>query len=187
MSARRSLWDRLIRRDPHADTATELYGRLVTASRTPVLYADIGAPDTPEGRLEVLVLHVVLVLRRLAKEGPEAAELSRALSETFVTDMDDCLREMGVSDISVARKVKKAAAALFDRLRDYGRALDAKDQGALQNLLATHVLESPSAGDTPSLAMATRLAGMTLAAEQRLASAAMRDILTGRTSFEITG
>lgn len=161
--------------------ASELYGRLVAAARAPALYADIGAPDTPDGRLEVLVLHMVLVLRRLAAEGPGATELSRALSETFVTDMDDCLREMGVSDIAVARKVKKAAAALFDRLKDYGAALDGRDREALAGLLGQHVLVSAA-----NAAGATALAGHAIEAERRLSGAALAEIVSGAVSLVLT-
>ncbi|MGE0627630.1 MAG: ubiquinol-cytochrome C chaperone family protein [Hyphomicrobiaceae bacterium] len=132
-------------RNDEARTASELYGRLVARSRAPWFYAGLGVPDTPEGRLEMVMLHVVLALRRLAAEGQPGQLLARALTETFVTDMDDCLREMGVGDIAVAGKVKKAAAALYDRNRDYGEALaippgDPGDGDKLAGLLAEHVL-----------------------------------------------
>lgn len=178
MPAHRSLWDVLTRRKPHDGTATELYGRLVAQARTPAFYAVHGAPDTPEGRLELIVLHIVLLLRRLAKEGEAASGLSQAISETFVTDMDDCMREMGVSDISVARKVKKAAAALFDRMRDYCAALDRGDQAALSALIATHIYEAtePAAG-------ARRIAAYAIAADERMSRALLADIARGGISF----
>lgn len=177
MPAFRPLWGLLTRRSDPSSTASELYGRLVTQARTPALYADLGAPDTPDGRLELVILHVVLMLRRLA-DAPQAAELSRALTETFVTDLDDNLREMGVSDIGVPRKVKKAAAALFDRSRDYGRALDAADSAELSRLIGIHVL--------PPAAPAGQAEGMArymLGAASHLAAASIEDILAGRVSF----
>ena len=54
------------------DTATELYGRLVAQARRPAFYAALGVPDTPEGRLELIMLHMVLMLRRLGREGEAA-------------------------------------------------------------------------------------------------------------------
>ena len=139
MPANRPPWGLLPRRNVHAATAAELYDRLVAQARSPTFYAELGVPDTPEGRLECLMLHVVLMLRRLAHEGAGAAPLAQALAEAFVTDMDDCLREMGVGDMAVATKVKKAAAALFDRSRDYGNALTAGGTGALADLIGMHV------------------------------------------------
>lgn len=178
MPAHRSLWDVLTRRKPHDDTATDLYGRLVAQARTPAFYAVHGVPDTPEGRLELIVLHLVLLLRRLARDGEPGSALSQAISETFVTDMDDCMREMGVSDISVARKVKKVAAALFDRIRDYGAALDEADSDALAALIARHIQEAvePAAG-------ARRIAAFAFDAEARLARATLDEIKRGTTPF----
>lgn len=178
MPARRSLWDILIRRNPHADMATELYGRLVTAAREPAFYATLGAPDTPEGRFEVLVVHVVLLVRRLTRDGEAMAGLARALSETFITDMDDCLREMGVSDISVAKKVNKAAAALFDRLRDYGGALENGDRDALAGQLASHVLVTSGVGPE-----ALRLAAYVIASEQLLSRTQLDEVTAGAIAF----
>ncbi len=177
MPAFRPLWGLLTRRDDPAQTASELYGRLVTQARTPALYADLGVPDTPDGRLELVVLHVVLALRRIGRD-PQAAELARALTETFVTDMDDNLREMGVSDIAVARKVKKAAAALFDRSRDYGRALDAADAALLAELVGNHVLPAPAPAGH-----ADAIAHYMLASEIQLAAATIADILAGQVRF----
>lgn len=121
--------------------ASELYGRVVAQSRLPAFYGVYGVPDTPEGRLEAIVMHLVLVIRRLRREGEAGDRLARAVAEAFVTDMDDCMREMGISDLTVPRKVKKAAGALWDRARDYGAALDTAERPALTALLAQHVTE----------------------------------------------
>lgn len=169
MTEKRSFWSLLPRRNDLSRTASNLYGHLVAQARNPAFYADMGTPDTPEGRLELIVLHVVLVLRRLKSDGQAGADLGRALAETFVRDMDDCLREMGVGDISVAKKVKKAAAALFDRSRDYGAALDSADDTALARLIATHVLEL-AADETPPAA------ARNMAAYARQAEALLADV-----------
>ena len=100
-------------------------------ARAPALYADLGVPDTAEGRLEMVMLHTVLVIERLRLEGEAAEELSRALTERFITDLDDCLREMGVGDLTVPKKVKKAAAALYDRTLACRAALAETGTGSL--------------------------------------------------------
>ncbi len=95
--------------------AKQLYGSIVTQARQPVFYTACGIPDTAQGRFEIIVLHVALMMRRLQGEGRAGQALARTLGETFVTDMDDTMREMTFSDLAVPREVKKIAAALYDR------------------------------------------------------------------------
>lgn len=104
-------------------TARSLYGSIVTQARSSGLYAAWGLPDTPEGRFEIIALHLVLVLRRLAREGERGSALGQALTEAFVVDLDDTLREMTVGDLAVPRHVKHAIAVLHERYSTYGDAL----------------------------------------------------------------
>lgn len=113
------------RRAAASRRAEELYGSVVTAARHPAFYKDMGVPDTPEGRFELVALHLFLALEGL-KRDPTAAEFSQRTIETFVTDMDDCMREMGVGDMAVGKKVKRAAAAFYERAGAYRRALAAR-------------------------------------------------------------
>jgi cytochrome b pre-mRNA-processing protein 3 len=112
-------------------TASEIYGSIVASARQKTFYAAWGIPDTREGRFEMVVLHVALVMLRLELAEPSGAVLSRALAEAFIGDMDDNMREIGIGDLAVPRKIKKAGAALFDRHRDYGAALMARDSAEL--------------------------------------------------------
>lgn len=179
MIASTSPWNR---RRAIVRTASELYGRLVARAREPWLYADVGVPDSPEGRLELLLMHMVLMLERLKATGPAGSPLARALTETFVTDMDDCLREMGVGDLTVPRKVKKAAAALYDRSRDYGEALRARDRARLAALLATHVW-SGAPSDDAAASRGLRLAGYALDLAEALGGLADAAVLEGSISL----
>ncbi|MGE0761357.1 MAG: ubiquinol-cytochrome C chaperone family protein [Pirellulaceae bacterium] len=147
-----NLTDRFRQNRQRARTATEIYGRLVTLARSPGYYSRLGIPDTPEGRLEMVLTHVVLILLRLRNEPTAEQQLAQAIAERFVTDVDDNMREMGVSDIKVPQKVKKAAAALYDRTRDYAAALQAGDDATLARLLATHLLGSPRDATLPPAA-----------------------------------
>lgn len=115
--------------------ATELYGAVVTFARRPGLYEGIGVADTPEGRYEALVLHLFLVMERLRAAGEAAAQQSQSLLEAFVTDLDDNMREMGIGDLTVPKKVKKAAAAFYDRAEVYRAAMASGDK-ELADLLA---------------------------------------------------
>ena len=135
-------------RSSHTRTAREIYGSIVASARQETFFAKWGVPDTREGRFEMLALQVALVMRRLGRAGAEGAALARTLGETFITDMDDNMREIGISDIVVPRKVKAAAAALYDRHRDYGRALDTGDTNALAQLIGASISGS---SDLPGL------------------------------------
>ena len=115
-------------------TARSLYGSIVTQARSPGVYAQWGVPDTPDGRFEMIVLHLVLALRRLSREGEPGRALGQALTETFVVDLDDTLREMTVGDLAVPRHVKRAVAVVQDRYARYGAGLDSpQPDGVLNN------------------------------------------------------
>ena len=129
----------LPRKSDLSRTAAKIYGSIVASARQETFFAAWGVPDTIEGRFEMLALQVAVVMRRLGQAGPAGVDLSRAVAETFMTDLDDNMREIGIGDLAVPRKIKKAAAALYDRHRDYGAALAAGDGEALGRAIQTAV------------------------------------------------
>jgi cytochrome b pre-mRNA-processing protein 3 len=100
-----------------------LYSAIVTAARQHRFYAEWGVPDTVDGRFEMIVLHLFLVLDRLLGE-KDHEQLAQALTDQFFADMDRSLREMGVGDLSVGKKVRKMAEAYYGRVTAYGKAID---------------------------------------------------------------
>jgi cytochrome b pre-mRNA-processing protein 3 len=78
-----------------------------------------------EGRFELYTLHVVLLLRRLKRQGPQAAETGQALFDAYIRGLDDALREMGVGDLSVGKKMRKLGEAFYGRVKSYDQALQA--------------------------------------------------------------
>lgn len=139
MLTRLRLW-----RDRH-EKARSLYGSIVTQARSRGFYAHWGVPDTAEGRFEMIVLHLVMVLHRLGREGQAGQRLAQALTEAFAVDLDDNLREMTVGDLAVPRHVKRAVGALHERHVSYGAALAASDDGPLTAALHAR-LEAVGAG-----------------------------------------
>jgi len=130
----------------HKAAVPRLYEAIVAAARRPAFYRDGGVPDTLDGRFELLVLHVWLVLRRLKTEG--AAELGQALFDEMFSDMDESLREIGVSDLGVGRRVKEMARALYGRMAAYDEGLAAPAaalEGALARNLYGTLSEPPAA------------------------------------------
>lgn len=158
--------------------AMDLYGAVVTQARDPALFTMMGVSDTPQGRYEMLALHLVLVLERLRAGGERHKAFSQLLVETFVTDMDDCMREMGVGDLSVPKKVKRAAGGLYDRTLAYRAALGDPTGAELATRLDENVWQGSA--EAGQLAM---LAGYARRVERHLAGLAAEKLVAGAASF----
>ena len=144
---------RLFKPRPAQLAGRALYARAVAQSRTPALYADLGAPDTPEGRFEIYSLHVYLLLERLKGQGEQAAETAQALFDTYVSALDHALRELGVGDLSVGKRMRKLGEAFYGRVNSYEAALAAApDLSLLEALLARTVYDGGDARHAPALA-----------------------------------
>lgn len=164
------------RRAEDRRTAIDFYGAIVTQARQPAFFASHGVLDTPEGRTALIILLMYPALERLQSAGAREQRVARYLSETFVTDIDDCLREMGVGDMSVPKKVKRAAQALGEHCLAYRRAAGAQDPAtALAAELATTI---PGLEQNPSAARA--LARMTLDTSARLGAAPVDQVRAGK-------
>ncbi len=94
-------------------------------ARQPVFYEALKAADTVEGRFELYTLHVVLLLHRLKGQGSQAAETAQGLFDAYLRGLDDALREMGVGDLSVGKKMRKLGEAFYGRVKSYDGALEA--------------------------------------------------------------
>ena len=153
---------RWFRKDQTQSQAETLFAALNEAARAPALYADAGAPDTVEGRFEVLGLHVYLAMRRLKRDAPASDRLSAALQEVFFRRLDDALREIGVGDLSIGRKIRGLAEAFYGRATAYEKAF-AEGSGALAAALARNVFESADPAKARLLANYARKADHRLA------------------------
>ena len=120
----------LFRRRARSDTISTLYGTIVAQARLTCFYREYGVPDTVNGRFDLLVLHLVLVLDRLADE-PQLRELGQALFDHFCTDMDRNLREMGVGDLSVPKQMQRVGEAFYGRAQAYRAGLARDGEQAL--------------------------------------------------------
>lgn len=115
----------------HKDVVFGLYTALVEEARNPVLYADYGIPDTLDGRFDSIVLHLTLfglATNDTLAEDKALKDLGKNMIGVFLKDMDRNLREIGVGDLSVGKKVKKMASALYGRIDAYSRALSGRDK-----------------------------------------------------------
>ena len=103
-------------RRAHAEAAHRLYDEVVKQARTPLLYSELGVPDTPEGRFEMVALHAALLIRRLRAAGGPGRALGQALFDLMFADMDASMRELGVGDLGVGKQVQRLAGQFYARL-----------------------------------------------------------------------
>ncbi|OYX12984.1 MAG: hypothetical protein B7Z15_08885 [Rhizobiales bacterium 32-66-8] len=132
----------LFRRKSPSDTIERLYGAIVAQARQPAFYMDFAVPDTVEGRFELLLLHTFLVCHRLKGASGDGQAMSQQVFDTFLDDMDRTLREMGVGDLAVPKRMKKIGQAFYGRTASYDNAL-VDGPGALEASLARNVYERP--------------------------------------------
>jgi cytochrome b pre-mRNA-processing protein 3 len=125
-------------RMPPRGTIEAIYGMIVTQAREPLFYRDFGVSDTVNGRFDLLLLHLWLVLRRIRPiEG--GAELAQALFDRFCDDMDANLREMGVGDLAVPKRMQAFGEAFYGRMAAYDMALT-EGEAALAQALCKNIL-----------------------------------------------
>ena len=151
--------------------AQNLYEAIVAAARQPKFYQDWLVPDNVDGRFDMIVLHVFLVLDRLKDD---TTNMRQELTNAFFNDMDRSLREMGVGDLSVGKKVRKMAEAFHGRVRAY---VLAKEQGNLVEALQRNVYAADEKAD------ARELATWMGKAQNILAATATQDILIAKLNF----
>ena len=89
-----------------------------------MFYSLFGVPDTLNGRFDMITLHMFIVLRRLKDIGEDGVKLSQDLFDIMFADMDQNLREMGVGDLSVGKKVKALATAFYGRIGAYDNGIN---------------------------------------------------------------
>jgi cytochrome b pre-mRNA-processing protein 3 len=142
-------------------TIEAIYGMIVTQAREPLFYRDLGVPDTVNGRFDLLVLHLWMVLGRL-KSLPEGAGLSQALFDRFCNDMDDNLREMGVGDLTVPKRMQAFGEAFYGRAAAYDLALTAGEE-PLAQALCKNILNGEGIENARQLALYAKSAIAALA------------------------
>jgi cytochrome b pre-mRNA-processing protein 3 len=170
------------REDPHGNIR-RLYGAIVAQARTPEFYTDYGVPDTVEGRFDMVVLHVYLVFRRLAEAGEIARVHGQEMFDLFIEDMDANMRELGIGDLSVPRKMQAMAEGYYGRAGVYDTAL--RDAG--DGKLAAALLRNVYAGNENTEAGARRLARYVRHAAKGLADTKTGEIESGAIAFPDPG
>jgi cytochrome b pre-mRNA-processing protein 3 len=152
-----------------------LYEAIVAAARHARFYEDMGVADTIDGRFEMVVVHLFLVLNRLKGEGVE--DLRQNLTDEFFADMDRSLRELGVSDVAVGKKVRKIAESYYGRVTAYDRALSVGPE-MLEQAISRNIY--PEGASLESIRAMTAYFGN---AAQQLGVISLEQILLGELRF----
>lgn len=148
------LFSRFFERRRREQVVSDLYIGAVEQARRPAYYTAFGVPDTLEGRYDMIILHVWMVLRRLTRLGQEPT--GRALIELMFADMDRNLREMGVTDLRVGKRVLNMAEAFYGRAGAYDKALG-EGEAALTAALERNVYQSAEKGAGAPAALARHI------------------------------
>jgi cytochrome b pre-mRNA-processing protein 3 len=129
----------------------KIHGGIVAAARQEAFYAGYGVPDTVEGRFEMVTLHAMLALRALRHAPAPGPAMASALSDTVFRHFDETLREMGVGDASIAKRMMQLAGAFVGRCSAYEAALAAGELTPLEAALHRNIF-APQSGDSVRLA-----------------------------------
>ncbi len=132
---------RLLNRRARRKQAERLHEDIIAQSRQPLFYAQLGVPDTMLGRYEMVCLHAYLVLTRLNRESEEGHQLAQTLHNLIFDDFDVALREAGLGDMGVGKRIKKLARNLHGRISVYEAGL-ASDDEELEAILRRNMYAS---------------------------------------------
>jgi cytochrome b pre-mRNA-processing protein 3 len=115
------------------------YDLLTRAARDPVFFESMNVPDTVMGRFEMLSVSLILYFRRTATAGDAVKAIAQAVVEAFFEDLDHSMRELGIGDNGVPKRMKKLAGMFYGRLDSYARSLESNDIDALDAALRRNI------------------------------------------------
>jgi cytochrome b pre-mRNA-processing protein 3 len=160
-------------------TSAAIYLAVVKQARSPAFYSALAVPDTVDGRFDLILIHAMLVMRRLRAEGSEFEDLTQGLFDYMFKDMDRSLREIGVGDMSVGKHVKKMAKAFYGRAEEYEIGMDGGSAEALNDALKRNIYRR----STPTAEQLAAMSSYLLAADAALNSVATHDVALGRLTW----
>ncbi len=152
-----------------------LYASAVAQGRAPGLYASLGAPDTVEGRFELLTLHVILLIDRLSPDGADQAPSRQVLFDAYVAGLEGALREMGVGDLAVGKRMTALVAAFYGRLAGYQSAFSLLPDRMQLEALVARTITTPGDRVDPA-----PMAAYVIACRDKLADCPTITLLGGR-------
>nr|WP_321457459.1 ubiquinol-cytochrome C chaperone family protein [uncultured Cohaesibacter sp.] len=160
------------------DIADELYRQIVAAARQTEFYLSYSVEDSVTGRFEMIVLHAYMFFRRMKDETDEARQISQLVFDRFFQDMDDSLREQGVGDLSVPKKIKKMAQSFYGHTEAYDQA-----RGEGKDALAIALLRNIYGNEQSKRTEAAGLADYVTLCDEKLKLQSAEDFGKGKLQF----
>ncbi|MCX8504392.1 MAG: ubiquinol-cytochrome C chaperone [Beijerinckiaceae bacterium] len=167
------------RRRKNRDVIERLYKAVVEQSRSVTFYQTIGVPDTLEGRFELLTLHMTLISRRLKALPSPGPDMSQDLVDLTFAQFETALREIGVGDISIPKRMKVMASAYLGRASAYDEALRKNEAGLLAEALARNLFGN---AEKPSNAV-EKVTNYVIQSSQALENAVIGDFYSAKLPF----
>ncbi len=164
----------IFRKKPATEAVYAVYSAIVAQSRQPRFYADWGVPDTVTGRFDMISVHMALLFRRLRCDDADVRSFGQAVFDLFFKDMDRSLREMGVTDLGVPRKIQEMGNIFYGLLANLNEALDRGDPAEVEAVLTRNLFDEGAPGS------AAELARYAFAAAARLETQSLDAIVRGR-------
>jgi len=155
-----------------------VYAVIVAKARQPWLYTTAGVPDTVTGRFDMITLHCFLVLERLRDQGAKSSEFGQSLFDEAFMDMDHSLREMGVGDLSVGKKVRKMSEVFYGACKGYRDALAVEEANVSHELSCA--IRRNILGDKATDKQVEALVQYVLDSAKQLAAYPVNEILAGK-------
>ena len=168
----------LFRKNTATAPVYAVYSSIVAQSRQPRFYAEWQVPDTVTGRFDMISLHLALLFRRLRAESGAQKDFSQAVFDLFFKDMDRSLREMGVGDLGVPKRIQKMGNIFFGLLAAMSEAMDRNDAEALQAVLSRNIFDGATGSHVAALAE------YLMAEDKALAAQPSEAITGGALTFE---
>lgn len=131
----------LFRKPKLTEPVYAVYNAIVAQSRREIFYAEWGVPDTLTGRFDMISLHAALVFRRLRSSERETKEFAQNVFDCFFKDMDRSLREMGVGDLSIGKRIEKMGGLFYGMLSSLSAILDEEDRAGLADFISRNFHE----------------------------------------------
>ena len=168
----------LFRPSPGRSATRALLEVLIAAARLPEFYLKAEVPDTLDGRFDMVALHLYVLLRRLKSEGEEGREAAQRLFDAAFANFDESLREIGIGDLSVGKKIRKMAEAFYGRVSVYEAA-----QNTSEADFADAVVRNVYRGVSVSPAAQDSLSKLTRQFRDSVESAGRDELLAGSWSY----
>lgn len=166
------------RKRENANLVGAIYSSISDAARDPALYTRFGVADTLMGRYEMMALHSFLFQHRAKGATPHLEEMAQEVLDAYFLELDHSLREVGIGDVAVPKRMKKLGRMIYGRWEAYDKALRAGDRAGMAEALQRNVYSEGGNADR-----ADDLAGYVFLASEYLARQDDDALLSGRLSF----